>query len=245
MNHRPASHRAEAVTAVLLVLVLIGGGLFVLKPKFLDGGSKRAEASQQTTAAFDAATTAQGAAAAASVAKIGEANAMAPASPAKEFIAREVPAALAKLPTPDPMALLEAEKRRVAVMEGRLTEAARLYESESKRAAQLQSERDAALAARRAADLAISEAAAAQLASERKSAVLMVLCGLLAAAWIYARLFSITPKSLGDAMAGIRAGENPIQAVERVTAPWLHAHVHKAAKLATDIDRVKPVDPPT
>lgn len=235
MNLR--SKKAEAVTIVLVVLALLGGGLFVLKPKFLDGASNRADTSKATTAALDAATTAQGASAAASVAKIGEANAMAPASPAKDFIAREVPTALAKLPTPDPLALLEAEKRRVAVMEGRLTEAARLYETEAKRASQLQTERDAALAARRAADAAISEAAAAQLASERQSAVLIAVCVLLGGAWVYARIFSITPKSMGDVAAAIRAGEDPIQAIDRATAPWLHPRIRAAAKMATDIDK--------
>lgn len=234
--------RAEAITVVIIVLALIGGGLFVLKPKFLDGASKRAETSKTATAALDAATTAQGASAAASVAKIGEANTMAPASPSKDFIAREVPTALAKLPTPDPLALLEAEKRRVAVMEGRLTEAARLYETEAKRASQLQTERDAALAARRAADVAISEAAAAQLASERQSTILIGVCVLLGGLWLYARFFSITPASLGAAMAGVRAGENPISAIERVTAPWLHSRIHTAAKMATDIDAGRSVN---
>jgi hypothetical protein len=231
--------RGEALTVVLLVLALVGGGIWLIKPKGLDGDSRRAATSRDTTAKLETATTAQGASAAASVAKIGEANAQAPASPSRDFIAREVPAALAKLPAPDPLALIEAEKRRAAVMEGRAQEAARLYESEAKRSAQLQSERDAALAARQTADNALAEAAAARLAAERQRTAAIAIASLLGALWIYAKLYSITPAALGDAAAGIRAGRNPIDEISRVTAPWLHQRIHRAARLATDIDAPK------
>lgn len=208
----------------------------MFKPKFLHGESKRADASATATANLEKATTDQGASAAASVAKIGEANAMAPASPARDFITREVPTALAKLPAPDPLALLEAEKRRAAVMEGRLTEASRLYEAEAKRASQLQTERDRALAARQHADVALQEAAAAQLAAERQANIFIAVCAVLAIGWGYTKLFSISPASMGSAAAAIRAGANPIEAIGHATAPWLHSRIHTAAKLATDID---------
>ncbi len=230
------SPRAEVVTAVLLALVLLGGGLFILKPKFLSGESKRAATSAATTAALETATTAQGASAAASVATIGRANAEAPASPAKDFIAREVPVALAKLPAPDPLELLAAEKRRSAVMEGRAIEANRLYEGAAKHAAQLQTERDRALVARQHADTALQEAAAAQLAAERQSNIFIAVCVVLAIGWGYTKIYSISPASIGSAAAGMRAGEDPIAALSRVTAPWMHARIHTAAKLATDID---------
>ena len=122
--------RAAALTGVevIVALALLAGVAWFAKPSLFPGQSKRAAASTQATAAVEATTNAQGASAAASVAKIGEANAAAPASPARDFIGREVPMALSRLPAPDPQALLEAEKRRVDVMQGRLYEARRLYE---------------------------------------------------------------------------------------------------------------------
>lgn len=234
------SQRAEAITIVLLAIVLLGGGLFVLKPKFLSGDSRRAATSAATTAALETATTAQGASAAASVATIGRANADAPASPSKEFIAREVPVALAKLPAPDPLELLAAEKRRSAVMEGRALEANRLYEGAAKHAAQLQTERDRALVARQHADTALQEAAAARLAAERQANMFIAVCVVLALGWAYTKIYSINPASLGAAAAGIRSGEDPLAALARVTAPWMHSRIHTAAKLATDIDAKPP-----
>ena len=230
------SRRGEALTIVLIVIALIGGGVWLAKPKFLHGDSRRAADSKATTSALVATASAQGAAAAASVAKIGEANAAAPASAAKEFIGREVPVALSRLPSPDPLELLEAEKRRAAVMEGRLDEARTRYEAAAKTSARLQTERDEALAAKHAADSALADAAAARLAAERQAALFIAACVLLALGLAYVKFFSITPASLGLAAAGIRAGEEPIAALSRVTAPWIHARVHRAAQLATDID---------
>ncbi len=223
-----------AVPVLMLWLVgLLGAALFVAKPKIFNGDSRRAKASVEATAHLEAAVTAQGAAAAASVAKIGEANAAAPASPARDFIAQEVPATLAKLPAPDPQALLEAERRRSAVMEGRAEEAARLYGLESAKSAELKRQLAAALADRRAADAAISEAAAARLAAERQATIWTVVAGLGAALWLYARAFSITPASLGAIAADVRAGVSPIQAMDTHLAPWLHPSVNRAARLAT------------
>jgi len=237
------NNKGETTVIILLIIAIIGGSLAITKPKFLDGDSKRAEQSAKTTERLDAATTAQGANAAASIAKIGEANSAAPDSPAKEFIRREVPYALSLLPAPSATALLEAEKRRVAVMEGKVDEARRLYESASKQAAQLQTERDAALAARRSADKALAEEAAARLAAERQANRFIIACIVLVLIAAYIKFYSITPAALGSAAAGIRAGEDPIAALDRVIAPWLHSRIQTAAKLATDID--KPKNPTT
>lgn len=68
----------------------------------------------------------------ASVNQIGVANSMAPESPSKDFIAKEVQFITPLLPTPDIKNLLEAEKRRIAVMEGRLEEADKLYKEARK-----------------------------------------------------------------------------------------------------------------
>jgi hypothetical protein len=225
--------RGAFPVVVIYVLAAIGAGLFVLKPKLLDGDSRRAKASVEATAKVETAVNAQGAAAAASIAKIGEANAAAPDSPSKNFIAQEVPAALAKLPAPDPLALLEAEKRRAAVMEGRAEEAARLYGLEAQRSAALQKDLAAALAARHAADSALSEAAAARLEAERQRTLWIIVAGLGVALWLYARAFSITPASLGAIAADVRAGVPAIQAMDTHLAPWLHPSVNRAARLAT------------
>jgi len=218
---------------VLIALAILGAGAWFVKPSLFPGASKRAANSTQATAQLEQATNAQGASAAASVAKIGEANAAAPASPARDFIAREIPVALARLPTPDAIALIEAEKRRAAVMEGRLDEARRLYEASAKQAEKLQRERDEALAARRSADLALEQAAAAEHARTVQAIVAAGIALLAASAWLYARFYSISPATLGKVAADIRGGANPIAALDTHLAPWLHAKVRREAQLAT------------
>jgi cell wall-associated NlpC family hydrolase len=222
------------IIAVLAVIGIIGG-LFVAKPALFGGASKRAQNSTQATAALVKTTDAQGSAAAASVVKIGEANSSAPESPAKNFITSEVPVALARLPAPDAQSLLEAERRRSAVMEGRADEARRLYEQAAKTSAKLQSERDEALAARRSADLALEQAAAAEHA---RTVQLMIAAGVAAlcfVGWAYAKLFGVSLPNLGKMAADIRAGGDPIEALSAYTAPWHHARVQKYAKLATPL----------
>lgn len=230
MNYR--SNKGDAGATVLVVLAVLAFGWFFAKPKFLDGDSRRAKASQESTARVEEAVAAQSSTAAASVVKIGEANSMAPESPARDFISREIPAALSLLPAPNAAALIEAERRRSAVMEGRLQEANALYQSEAKRAAQLQHERDEAFAARRAADLALSEAAAARLASERQRNAFILLAVLIGALWIYAKVYSIGPASLGRIAADVRAGTSPIAAMDTHLAPWMHSRVKRHAKLS-------------
>lgn len=236
------SESAFSAVAWLVAAAAIAVSTLIFKPKVFHGESRRAEDSKHATAQLEAAAAAQGSNAAASVVKIGEANAAAPDSPSKDFIAREVPAALAHLPAPDPLALLEAEKRRAAVMEGRADEAARLYGIEANRSAELQKQLSAALAARHAADSALSEAAAGQLAAERQRTLAAVFAGLVFVLWAYARLFSISPGSLGAIAADIRAGSNPITAMDIHLAPWLHSKVSAAAKLAYDMPKKFPPD---
>lgn len=227
--------RAAVDLVVIVVLALLGGGgLWLAKPAWFGGASKRAAESTKATAELVAATDAQGASAAASVVKIGEANAAAPESPSRAFIGQEIPVALSRLPTPDAKALLEAERRRAAVMEGRLDEARRLYEAAAKNSALLQRERDEALAARRAADLAHEQAAAAEHARTVQLMGAGLIAFLLLAAWIYTRIYSVTPATLGQIAADVRAGVAPIAALNTHLAPRLHNRVRRAAKLATE-----------
>lgn len=222
----------EVTLLVLVAIVVVGAGFFVLKPLF-SRDKKRAKESVQTTEQLIAAVNAQGASAAASVATIGAANVEAPDSPAKNFIAREVPVALSQLPAPDPKALIEAEKRKVAVMEGRLEEANKLYETVAKKAERLQSERDDAIAAKRASDQALVEAAAAKAAAEQqRRMMLLALVGVGAVAgffWFY----RISPSALGRIAADIRAGIPATHAFDAHTTPIVQRFVNRAARLAT------------
>jgi len=231
MDNR-ARKKGFAVAGVLVALAVVAVVGWIAKPELFPGNSRRAAQSTQATAKVEETTQAQGAAAAASVAKIGEANADAPASPSRDFIAREVPVALSRLPAPDPLALLEAEKRRAAVMEGRAEEARKLYEAAAKQSARLQTERDEALAARHAADAALEKAAAAEHARTMQAAGAGVLALLCLAAFAYSKLYGIGGGTLGAIVADIRGGTAPTQAFDTHLAPRMHARVARAAKLA-------------
>lgn len=232
--HNRKGVAAVVVIAVVAVLGLVG---WITKPSLFPGASKRAAASTQATARVETAVNAQGASAAASVVKIGEANAVAPASPAKDFISKEVPIALGRLPAPDPQELLAAEKRRAAVMEGQLDEARRLYEAASKQSSQLQHERDAALAERHNVDLKLEQAAAAEHARTVQLMGASLFAVLALAAWAYLKIYHVSPATLGLMAAEIRAGENPIQALTHNLAPRHHARIARAAQLATPLKR--------
>lgn len=238
--------RRGAVSLLLIaaIVVLGAGGLWVAKPSIFGGASKRAANSTAATAQLERAVTAQGAAAAASVVKMGEANAQAPESPARSFIGQEVPLTLSRLPPPDPKALLEAERRRAAVMEGRLDEARRLYESAAKQSERLQRERDEALAARRAADLALEKSAAAEHARTVQALGVGLVALLACAAFAYVKIYSITPAAIGRIAADVRSGIAPLTALDTHLAPRLHARVRRAAQLATEpADAPRPAAP--
>jgi len=226
------SNRGDA-TAIVLAAILVIGGVFVwLKPK-LGSGKGDAKDSAKATAALVQSLDERAATAAAGVFAIGTANSMAEDSPSKNFITREVPAVLSKLPTPDPMALLEAEKRRAAVMEGRLEEANRLYEREAKRSEQLQKERDIAIAERQAVDVRLSEAAAAREAAQRQSLLFKIGLGVAGLIMLVLWFYRVSPGSLGKIMADIRSGVSPGQAFDTYTTPIVQKMVNRAARLST------------
>lgn len=213
------NRRAFTSLEIILVVAVLGALGVTFGPKLLPGASRRADKSAKATEQLEQATTAQGSSAAASVAMIGTAAGMAEASPAVDFIRREVPVALAKLPTPDPAALIQAEQRRVAVMEGKLDEARRLYEKESKRAAELQRERDEALAARRQADAALLEAAAAERARTMQALGVGAVALILGALWVWAKLNGISLQRLAEIRASVANGEETLpQAINRLTS---------------------------
>ncbi len=235
MHPARATNRASVLVIVLIAVALLGGGAWLVKPSWFPGSSRRAANSTKATANLVAAVDAQAASAAAGVATIGKANAEAPASPSKDFITQEVPAVLAKLPAPDPMALLEAEKRRSAVMEGRADEARRLYETEAKKAERLQAERDEAIAARQKADLEIEKQAAVDHANTVRSIGLVAIIVVLVAAWLWLKFNTVGTTKLGKMAADIRAGENPLTVLDRYVDERLHSKVMRVAKANTDL----------
>ena len=167
---------------------------------------------------------------------IGTAAGMATSSPAVDFIRREVPVALAKLPTPDPTALIQAEQRRVAVMEGKLDEARRLYEVEAKRAAKLQEERDEALAARKQADVALQEAAAAEHARTMQAVGLGALALILGGLWVFAKVNGLSVATLGQMAADMRQpGSNAVDVLDKYVPVRLWNKVKRNAQLNTDL----------
>ncbi len=232
------SSRTKGVATVIVIVVvaILGmGGAWLAKPSWFPGASKRAANSTKATEELVKATDTQGAFAAASVVKIGEANAIAPESPAKSFIAQEVPHTLSLLPAPDPKALIEAERRKAAVLEGRLDEARRLYEASAKEAAKLQREKDEALEARRNADLAHEKAAAAEHAKTLQMMGLGAIAFLLLAGWAYTKFYSISPAKIGGILADIRAGVSPTQAFDTHINSWLHPQINREVRLATPV----------
>lgn len=225
--------KAFTLLEVLLVIALIGAGASYVAPKLFNKDSRSANKSQKATANLIAASDASSASVAASVVVIGEANANAPASKEKEFISKEVPLVLSQLSPPDPKKLLEASERRAAVLEGNLALVNRLYADASKNAAELSKELEKARIDRQQVDLALSEAAAYKLGAERTKLAMGVVIALLVAGIAYVKIYSITPGSLGNIVADIRSGSNPIQAIDTHLGPRLHSKVQRAARLAT------------
>ena len=229
------SNKGVTGIEIALIVAVVGALGWFAAPKIFHGASRRADNSAKATEQLEQATNAQGASAAASVTKIGEAAGMAASSPAIDFIRREVPVALASLPTPDPRAILRAEQRRVAVMEGKLDEARRLYEVEAKRAAKLQEERDEALAARRQADVALQEAAAAEHAATVQAMAAGGLALIALALWAWAKLNGFSTRTVGQMAADIRAGDKPTEVIDRYVPVRLWPKVKREAQLHTDL----------
>jgi hypothetical protein len=202
--------RGLAPLVVIAAIAAVGAlALWTGKPKATHGDSRRAAESTTTTAALVETTRKQGAEAAASVVKIGEANAQLPGSALSTFIGKEVGVALAKLPAPDPQALIEAEKRKVAVLEGKVEAIASLYDAALKRADALDRERGKALAARQEADLRLEQVAAERLGAERQRNQMMLVMAVAVALYIYVKVTHLSPASVAGAIADIRKGTYP------------------------------------
>lgn len=209
----------------------LGVTLFVIKPKILDGDSKRAAKSTQTTQTLVAAVDLQGAFAAASIVSIMEANAVAPDSPSKAFIGQEGKVALASLPAPDQTALIEAERRKNAVLSGKLELSNQLYEQALHKADENAKATAKALAAKRASDLALEQEAAERLGAERLRNWGIVVGGLGLLLYLYVKFSHVSPAAMATIVTDLRAGAVPVQAVDASTSRLQQWMISFLAKL--------------
>lgn len=219
---------------IAIAVAIFGGLLYAVKPGLFPGSSKRAATSTETTKAVEAAYTTQGAVAAASISKMNEAVSFMEEIPLKTFLSQESRLALTRLPSPDLKELLEAEKRRSAVFEGRASEYQKLYLDANGKTVKLNAEVERANAAKHASDLALEKAAAAEHAEKMQKFVFIAIAVMLLAAWLYAKIYNISPNLVGKMVADMRAGVPGIQAVDTYLAPRFLSPVRKASKLATE-----------
>lgn len=235
--------------------ILLGIGVVVLitavaapkvAPKLFDGRTREAEASKDASAEVEKRLAAavegerkKGAVVAASLNQMGVAAGQLPESPQKTFLVREGAFTSALLPAPDPEALLESERRRIAILEGQLQLADKLYARASKDNADLIADNAklrvkvaTALAERREADAALAESAAFQRGKDMAIAVLAAIVVLCVLGWIFARLNGLNVRTLGMMSADLRAGHNPQEVLDRYVPVRLWRSVKKERKRA-------------
>lgn len=231
---------------VLIGALAVVALLALFKPKILDGDSRRAADSKQASAQVETdsqkaleAEKAKGAAAAASIQSISNATADLPPSRATDFVRREVTVPLSLLPKPDFQALLEAEKRRAAVMEGRLQVAEGLYKDAAKensalleRSVKAEGALEKAFQQRRQVDSELAEAAAACLAAEHQRNAFLLVAVVAVGLWVWGKIYGVSPATIGSIITDIRSGTDPTVAIDTHTSPLLHKYIARAAKLA-------------
>lgn len=220
-----------APLVVVMVLAAVGVLGWIAKPKVFHGETRRAESAAEATKKVEDAANKQAAVAAASVVGIGRANSAAPASPAKDFISREVPVALANLPSPDAQALLEEERRRSAVMEGRAAEAESLYTAALERADVLGQEKAEAIRAADRANLELLTVAAEHRAEERQRDILIAVAVVCVVLYGYTKLTHVSPGALAEAVGDMKANVHPVHALDTVMTRTQQAFVRFIGKL--------------
>jgi hypothetical protein len=168
---------------IAVAVAILGGLLYAVKPSLFPGSSKRAATSTETTKAVEIAYNNQGAVAAARVSKMNEAVSFMEDVPLKTFLTKESNLTLSGLPAPDLKELLEAEKRRSAIFEGRASEYQRLYFESNGKNDKMLEQVNKANSAKHASDLALEKAAAAEHAERMQKFVFFGVAILLLAAW--------------------------------------------------------------
>lgn len=232
---------------IFVAALLAAVGLFVLKPKKLDGESRRADQSQAATQevketqkavdekqeAIDRTNKQKSATAAASVSTIVKAANEAPKSPQSAFIAREGSLALTYLEAPDAMALLASEQRYTAFLEGKVEMIQSLYsdaykeskelanklEREKEAKAEAEKERNEAYAKRDAIDQKLIVKAAEHLATERQRNAAILIAVVVFGFWVWAKMTHFSPFQMKNAVLDIKNGEQPIVALDTYATP--------------------------
>ena len=247
MKTRPRSSIAAFGVIEVIAAVAVAAWLGPkIAPKLFDSRTKEAAASANASAEVEAkiakaveAEQAKGAVVAASVQQIGVAAGQLPDSPQRTFIVRESGWVAPLLPPPDPAALLAAERRRVAILEGKIELADKLYATVAKenaaliaRAAKAEARVVKALAERRAVDTDLVESAAY---ARGKDAVIGVLCALAALCgigWFIARKTSLPKLALAQMANRAREGQTAMDVIDGVVPDTWHDEIERmAAKL--------------
>jgi preprotein translocase subunit SecG len=177
--------KGTGVLEVLVVVAILGLGALWFKPTVEKIAAKQVDKVTTELLATDNAIDQK---VSASVNQIGVANSLAPESPSKEFIAREVTLITPMLPVPSMEDLLAAEKRRLAVMEGRLAEANNLYGSARKDNEKLIAENVRALKELDDLKVELYEKAAVAEFLKRTTIVVSVVLFVLGGAYVWLRI---------------------------------------------------------
>ena len=224
--------RRKGSAALLLVgLVALAAGIFM--------APRVADASKDVEAAVAKAVEGEqrkGAVVAASVQQMGVAAGQLPDSPQKEFIVREGGFVSPLLPSPDPVALLAAERRRVAILEGKAELADQLYAKATKENAalladnvKLKAKLADAMTERRDMDTQLAESAAYARGKDAIIAGLAALCLLVGGLWLYARLTGFGHVDIARMANRIREGWDPLKAIDATIPDQFHDAISKAA----------------
>jgi hypothetical protein len=237
---------AESVVLGIAVVALAGWLGPKVLPSLFDKRTKQADQSQDASAAVEQAVSkaveaerAKGAAVAASVQQIGVAAGQLPDSPQKSFIVREGTWMSPLLPPPDLAALLASERRRVALLEGKLELADKLYAQGAKdsaallaRAVKAEAKAEATFASRRAVDTALAESAAYARGKDMVIGLLFAAFALAVCLWLYAKATGLSRVDIARMANRAREGASAMDAIDAVVPDSWHDKIAaQAAKL--------------
>lgn len=243
---KPRSILGEVATTVLLVVSLVALAGWIgpkVLPSVFDKGTRQADQSADASAQVEQAVAKavdaeqkKGAVVAASVAQIGVAAGQLPDSPQRTFIVRESGWVAPLLPPPDPVALLAAERRRVAILEGKLELADKLYAAAAKdnaatlaRAVKAEARVVKELSDRREVDTELAETAAYARGKDAVIGVLFALAALCGIGWFVARKTSLPKLALAHMANRAREGQTAMDVIDGVVPDTWHDEIEKLA----------------
>lgn len=187
--------KGEAMLAIIAAVAVIGLAVMWFKPSVEATNAKRVD---QVTQKIEDSNQKIGQKVSASLNQIGVANSMAPESPSKNFISKEVALTTPLLPAPSMEELLAAEKRRVAVMEGRIEEANKLYADSRKENGELIAENAEVKKDLEELKADLHEQAGVAEFLKKVSIILSVVIAITVVAFIYIKLHA------GRLLSGLR-----------------------------------------